>query len=179
MPTALVIPGTARCGSATQDPHAHHPGKRCRDPGLNWGPSDLRSDALPAELSRLLTLASKILSYAWARVVRVTSPCGPAAQAWFRLVLLPSVSWVVCRCLRCLGTPALQRHAPWWRGFNTSLPLRVHVLALWRCARGLRIDVLIVCSCAAGRQWWDYNKLRQYTADTCRWHAPPAEIAQL
>ena len=151
----------------------------CRNPGSNRGLSDLRSDALPAEISRLLTLASKILSYAWARVVRVTSPCGPAAQAWFRLVLLPSVSWVVCRCLRCLGTPALQRHAPWWRGFNTSLPLRVHVLALWRCARGLRIDVLIVCSCAAGRQWWDYNKLRQYTADTCRWHAPPAEIAQL
>ena len=25
----------------------------CRDPGSNWGPSDLRSDALPTELSRL------------------------------------------------------------------------------------------------------------------------------
>ena len=27
--------------------------KRCRDPGSNWGPSDLQSDALPTELSRL------------------------------------------------------------------------------------------------------------------------------
>ena len=27
--------------------------KVCRDPGSNRGPSDLRSDALPAELSRL------------------------------------------------------------------------------------------------------------------------------
>ena len=26
---------------------------QCRDPGSNWGPSDLRSDALPTELSRL------------------------------------------------------------------------------------------------------------------------------
>ena len=28
--------------------------KECRDPGLNRGPSDLQSDALPTELSRLL-----------------------------------------------------------------------------------------------------------------------------
>ena len=27
--------------------------KQCRDPGLNQGPSDLQSDALPTELSRL------------------------------------------------------------------------------------------------------------------------------
>ena len=26
---------------------------KCPDPGLNWGPSDLQSDALPTELSRL------------------------------------------------------------------------------------------------------------------------------
>ena len=26
----------------------------CRDPGSNWGPSDLQSDALPTELSRLV-----------------------------------------------------------------------------------------------------------------------------
>ena len=26
--------------------------KNCRDPGLNQGPSDLQSDALPTELSR-------------------------------------------------------------------------------------------------------------------------------
>ena len=31
---------------------------RCRDPGLNQGPSDLQSDALPTELSRL-TLVGK------------------------------------------------------------------------------------------------------------------------
>ena len=28
-------------------------GKKCRDPGSNRGPSDLQSDALPTELSRL------------------------------------------------------------------------------------------------------------------------------
>ena len=28
-------------------------GRQCRDPGSNWGPSDLQSDALPTELSRL------------------------------------------------------------------------------------------------------------------------------
>ena len=27
--------------------------ENCRDPGLNQGPSDLQSDALPTELSRL------------------------------------------------------------------------------------------------------------------------------
>ena len=26
---------------------------KCRDPGSNWGPPDLQSDALPTELSRL------------------------------------------------------------------------------------------------------------------------------
>ena len=30
--------------------------KYCRDPGLNQGPSDLQSDALPSELSRLLAV---------------------------------------------------------------------------------------------------------------------------
>jgi hypothetical protein len=30
--------------------------RRCRDPGSNGGPSDLRSDALPTELSRLMLL---------------------------------------------------------------------------------------------------------------------------
>ena len=30
--------------------------KMCRDPGLNQGPSDLQSDALPTELSRLAKL---------------------------------------------------------------------------------------------------------------------------
>ena len=27
--------------------------KKCRDPGSNWGPLELQSNALPAELSRL------------------------------------------------------------------------------------------------------------------------------
>ena len=30
--------------------------QKCRDPGSNRGPSDLQSDALPAELSRLMLL---------------------------------------------------------------------------------------------------------------------------
>ena len=32
--------------------------KDCRDPGLNQGPSDLQSDALPTELSRLIHSAA-------------------------------------------------------------------------------------------------------------------------
>ena len=35
--------------------------KICRDPGLNQGPSDLQSDALPTELSRRCNLNSLIL----------------------------------------------------------------------------------------------------------------------
>ena len=34
--------------------------KLCRDPGLNQGPSDLQSDALPTELSRLRNCFSGI-----------------------------------------------------------------------------------------------------------------------
>ena len=33
--------------------------KECRDPGSNRGPSDLRSDALPTELSRLMFLGAE------------------------------------------------------------------------------------------------------------------------
>ena len=32
-----------------------HAMDKCRDPGSNWGPSDLQSDALPTELSRQLS----------------------------------------------------------------------------------------------------------------------------
>ena len=39
----------------------------CRDPGSNRGPSDLQSDALPTELSRLVPIA-KIMSYICRRV---------------------------------------------------------------------------------------------------------------
>ena len=35
--------------------------KICRDPGLNQGPSDLQSDALPTELSRRCNMSSIIL----------------------------------------------------------------------------------------------------------------------
>ena len=35
--------------------------KICRDPGLNQGPSDLQSDALPTELSRRCEMSSLIL----------------------------------------------------------------------------------------------------------------------
>ena len=37
--------------------------KICRDPGLNQGPSDLQSDALPTELSRLCILSSRFLCH--------------------------------------------------------------------------------------------------------------------
>ena len=36
--------------------------KECRDPGSNRGPSDLQSDALPAELSRRRILTRAVLS---------------------------------------------------------------------------------------------------------------------
>ena len=37
------------------------PKTKCRDPGSNWGPSDLRSDALPTELSRLDQMVTLVL----------------------------------------------------------------------------------------------------------------------
>ena len=36
---------------------------KCRDPGLNQGPSDLQSDALPTELSRLCILSPRFLCH--------------------------------------------------------------------------------------------------------------------
>ena len=39
--------------------------KRCRDPGLNQGPSDLQSDALPTELSRLCNLSSWFMRHGY------------------------------------------------------------------------------------------------------------------
>ena len=46
---------TNTCTSKSPTPQAQHQvtyANACRDPGSNRGPSDLRSDALPAELSR-------------------------------------------------------------------------------------------------------------------------------
>ena len=53
----------------------------CQDPGLNWGPSDLQSDALPTELSWLhahfarhiakilgFAVSSPTISWAWVYV---------------------------------------------------------------------------------------------------------------
>ena len=37
--------------------------KICRDPGLNQGPSDLQSDALPTELSRLVYTSSSRIGH--------------------------------------------------------------------------------------------------------------------
>ena len=37
--------------------------KKCRDPGSNRGPSDLQSDALPTELSRLCHQCMLYLCY--------------------------------------------------------------------------------------------------------------------
>jgi hypothetical protein len=37
--------------------------RKCRDPGSNRGPSDLWSDALPTELSRLMLLATGTWSH--------------------------------------------------------------------------------------------------------------------
>ena len=88
-------------------------------------------------------------------------------------MLLLSVLCFACRCLRCLGAPASQRHAPWGLVFNTSRPLRVHVSALWRCACGLRIGVLLVFSRAADPRGVTKNRLRQHTADAM----PPARAA--
>ena len=41
------------CGARTR-PSKLGDGQQCRDPGSNWGPSDLQSGALPTELSRLI-----------------------------------------------------------------------------------------------------------------------------
>ena len=53
----------------------------CRGPGANWGPSDLQSDALPTELSRLMTIdgyplyidASTLSSETW-QILRRRQP---------------------------------------------------------------------------------------------------------
>ena len=54
----MTSPGTQNsaaglCGSKVRSSN-NHARANCRDPGSNRGPSDLRSDALPTELSRLL-----------------------------------------------------------------------------------------------------------------------------
>ena len=49
---------TKRIGSGTC---ARCKKAKCRDPGSNRGPSDLRSDALPTELSRLDQMVTRVL----------------------------------------------------------------------------------------------------------------------
>ena len=44
------------CSSYTSLDSFQNHASECRDPGLNQGPSDLQSDALPTELSRLIYL---------------------------------------------------------------------------------------------------------------------------
>ena len=49
-----ALPEAAWCGSLSSS--IRFIMKTCRDPGSNRGPSDLQSDALPTELSRLLLI---------------------------------------------------------------------------------------------------------------------------
>ena len=59
------IPGTALCAMSYAQRRSPKiigtiDGQKCPDPGSNWGPPDLQSDALPTELSGLIDL-SKLL----------------------------------------------------------------------------------------------------------------------
>ena len=57
------------------------PTKTCRDPGSNWGPPDLRSDALPTELSRRCQSRKQHCRFFWTKslpkdmLVDVTQRC--------------------------------------------------------------------------------------------------------
>ena len=51
-PCCAGAPRETRAQTATKHQRQHSRAQACRDPGSNRGPSDLRSDALPAELSR-------------------------------------------------------------------------------------------------------------------------------
>ena len=49
----------------------------CRDPGSSWGPSDLQSDALPTELSRLCAkTADAVDTLVQLGVILFWGPCG-------------------------------------------------------------------------------------------------------
>ena len=54
--------------------------KQCRDPGSNRGPSDLQSDALPTELSRLHGCRVPGHTAIAGGKMRAGSPSGPAAS---------------------------------------------------------------------------------------------------
>ena len=53
------------------------PKHSCRNPGSNWGPSDLRSDALPTELSRRLNIDTLARFY-WTQPHNAEKTVGPA-----------------------------------------------------------------------------------------------------
>ena len=61
--------------------------QNCRDPGLNQGPSDLQSDALPTELSRLDNCSASRIGHGddtWQRMKNIWRAIGRAARSVLR-----------------------------------------------------------------------------------------------
>ena len=64
---------------------------KCRDPGSNWGPSDLQSDALPTELSRLGLISSASAQLGAERRQHFKLPQTTIAHRTKTIRLLPKV----------------------------------------------------------------------------------------
>ena len=63
----------------------------CRDPGSNQGPSDLQSDALPTELSRLVNIKSVFLGHTFHVNTLHLMHCAPTHSTAFGLILFSDV----------------------------------------------------------------------------------------
>ena len=79
----------------------------CRDPGLNQGPSDLQSDALPTELSRLHFVSATNL-WAWCMFYVVylcatTSDVVVTIEVYLLVLLVLSILHVECSDRRHAG----------------------------------------------------------------------------
>ena len=87
--------------------------RKCRDPGSNRGPSDLRSDALPAELSRLVISASGTVR----RGCPFSKRKGEGGFFIFWKTCLGRAC-KICRCFFSLGDPVgdCGRRSSWGRG---------------------------------------------------------------
>ena len=74
----------------------------CRNPGLNQGPLDLQSNALPTELFRLTTKEAKYkLLYRPAHTNRVRTGCTVQIDHLGKIIIHPSqTATIVCVCVR-------------------------------------------------------------------------------
>ena len=103
----------------------------CRDPGSSWGPSDLQSDALPTELSRLCAKTASAVQNActpWGNTI--------LGSLWIRRagfwLLWPSGPRILSRDW-CKGLADVRIHT-WNKGPNVASEDRTHNLRIMRPA---------------------------------------------